>query len=46
MAHVLCVFFHKKCNESGVDVVKSIYTYIHDHFVNVDVDEHDLENSL
>ena len=24
VAHVLCVFFHKKCNESGVDVVKGL----------------------
>ena len=24
VAHVLCVFFQKKCNESGVDVVKGL----------------------
>ena len=36
VAHVLCVFFHKECNESGVDDVKGLLV------MHVDVDINDM----
>ena len=36
VAHVLCVFFHKDCNESGFDVVKGLLV------MHVDVDINDM----
>ena len=35
VAHVLCVFFHKDCNESGFDVVKGLLVM----HVDVDIDD-------
>ena len=36
VAHVLCVFFYKECNESGVDDVKGLLV------MHVDVDINDM----